>query len=196
MFKALLLSSLFHGFTPTGSHHARYEARLDSIGIEQVFLLRPFYDENVFTVEDDLILAGILDLKRLPETGPIDGCKKINKGLISSGGFMVFTCEKLLPHQPISKHKKAFKRYSSALLKDGWRRLPESTEGDRTFVRSDGLGCEANLNLRLWKDRSMNEPARPATQRNAHRQIVFMAKFYDEACERYYPIAEALASEE
>ena len=145
--------------------------------------------------QGNLILAGVVNLKRLEETGPIDGCKKINKGLIMGGGFMLFTCEKLLPNHPISKHETVFKKYSAALLKDKWRKMPESIEGDIKFVRSDGLGCEANLNLRLWTDRSMNEPPRPASERNAHRQIVFMAKFYGKSCERYYPVVEALAAQ-
>jgi len=146
------------------------------------------------SVAGNTILAGIIDLKRLPETGPIDGCDKVNKGLIMGGGFMLFSCEKLLPHEPISKHETVFRQYNAALLKDGWRKLADSKTKDVNYKRSDGLGCEANLNLKLWTDRSMNQPPRPATDRNAHRQIVFLAKFYGKSCERYYPIVEALAA--
>ena len=142
----------------------------------------------------NLILPGILNLKRQPVTAPIDGCAKIQKGLIMQGGFMLFTCEKLMPHIDISQHKPAFLRYRKTLVSDGWKQTADSTATDIQMVRSDGLGCEAELTLRLWTDRSMNEPRRPAGDRNAHRQIVFMTKYFGKACDRYYPIAEALAA--
>lgn len=142
----------------------------------------------------NIVLAGILDLKRQPQTAPIDGCQKVQKGLIMQGGFMLFTCEKLMPHIPISEHRPTFLRYRQSLLLDGWRQTPESDDTDIQFVRSDGFGCDAELTLRLWTDRSMNEPRRAASDRNAHRQIVFLTKFFGKACDRYYPIAEALAA--
>lgn len=140
------------------------------------------------------ILPGILNLKRQAYTAPIDGCQKVQKGLIMQGGFMLFTCEKLMPHYPISEHKPTFDRYRQSLLADGWRQQPGPSGKELQFTRSDGLGCSAELTLRLWTDRSMNEPRRPATDRNAHRQIVFMTKYFGRACDRYYPIAEALAA--
>jgi len=142
----------------------------------------------------DLILAGLLSLPREPATGAFDGCAKIQKGLIMGGGFMVFTCEKLKPELPITQHKQSFLRYKDALMKDGWRYLPESKNNELVFARNDGFGCDSELQLKLWTDRSMNESFRPASDRNAHRQIVFMAKFYGPKCERYFPIAEALAA--
>ena len=144
----------------------------------------------------NLVMAGILSLKRLPETGPIDGCEKTQKGLIMQGGFMIFTCEKLLPDQPINRHEPAFQNYGRALLTDGWRKLPESTKIEMIFTRNDGFGCKPELSLRLWTDRSMNEPSKPADTREAHRQIVFTTKFRGQACDRYYPIAEALTAAE
>ncbi|NNE58205.1 MAG: hypothetical protein HKN36_08875 [Hellea sp.] len=142
----------------------------------------------------DIIMAGLLSLPREPATGAFDGCAKVQKGLIMGGGFMVFTCEKLKPGLPIAQHKQTFLRYKDALMKDGWRYLPESKNHELVFARNDGFGCNSELQLKLWTDRSMNESFRPASDRNAHRQIVFMAKFYGPRCERYFPIAEALAA--
>lgn len=142
----------------------------------------------------DIILDGILSLKRLPQTGPVDGCAKVQKGLIMQGGFMLFTCEKLLPQYTVSEHEPTYQKYNKALLNDGWKRDSGSTAKELKFVRTDASGCKANLSLRLWTDRSMNEPPRPAADRDAHRQIVFLAKYFGKACDRLYPIAESLAA--
>jgi len=140
------------------------------------------------------IFEGIADIPRLSETGPVDGCSKTTKGLINSGGFLLFTCEKLLPLHPISEHETSFANYQGILKQNGWTRKG----GDRKnakFVRTDSTGCETQLEMTLWTDRSMNEfPARPASDRDAHRQIVFKAKFFGTACDHYYPLAQAMAS--
>ncbi len=139
------------------------------------------------------ILEGIADIPRLSATGPVDGCAKITKGLINNGGFLLFTCEKLLPYLPISEHEASFRNYQSVLAGEGWRK--KSAEGTKAkFTKTDSYGCVAHLEMTLWTDRSMNElPARLASDRDAHRQIVFTAKFYGAACERYYPVAQAMA---
>ena len=142
----------------------------------------------------DIILPGVLNLPRGAETAPYDGCKKIQKGLIMGGGFMLFTCEKLLPGYPISQQERMYVRYGTEIMKEGWRRKPDSMRKHVKYVRDDGLGCEAHLDIRLFTDRSMNEPQRPASDRKSHRQIVFMAQFYGKPCERYYPVVKALAA--
>lgn len=140
------------------------------------------------------IFEGIADIPRLDTTGPVDGCAKTTKGLINNGGFLLFTCEKLLPYLPISAHEPTFASYQDKLAQDGWSRKSKNANKAK-FVKTDAFGCEAHLEMTLWKDRSMNEGARPATDREAHRQIVFMAKFYGAACDRHYPTAQSLASQ-
>ena len=139
------------------------------------------------------IMEGLVDIPRLAETAPMDGCAKVNKGLIHSGGFLVFTCEKLLPYLPISEHASSFEKYQSILTQNGWQRQ-SGKQKSVTYKRTDSYGCQARLELSLWTDRSMNEiPRRPASDRDAHRQIVFKAKFSGAACERYYSVANSLA---
>ena len=138
------------------------------------------------------ILQGVLDVPRSVHTAPTDGCAKVQKGLINSGGFLLFTCEKLRPELPISLHETAFRDYQSALRRDGWQSKSNGAE-KAEYKKVDAFGCETHLDMTLWKDRSMNEPKRAATDREAHRQIVFMARFYGPACERHYPTAQALA---
>lgn len=140
------------------------------------------------------ILEGLVDIPRLAATGPVDGCGKVTKGLINSGGFLVFTCEKLLPYLPISEHEVSFANYQTVLAADGWKRRG-GNKNTAKYVKTDAFGCRTQLEVTLWTDRSMNEfPARPATDRDAHRQIVFKAKFFGAACERYYAVAEAMAN--
>ena len=139
------------------------------------------------------ILEGLVDIPRLSATGPVDGCAKVTKGLINSGGFLVFTCEKLLPYLPISEHVISFRNYQTVLSAEGWKRQ-SGTKNSVNYVKTDELGCRTHLEMTLWTDRSMNEyPVRPATERDAHRQIVFKAKFYGNACERYYAVADAMS---
>ncbi len=139
------------------------------------------------------ILEGLVDIPRLSATGPVDGCGKVTKGLINSGGFLVFTCEKLLPYLPISEHEVSFANYQTVLAADGWKRKGGNHKTAK-YVKVDEFGCRTHLEMTLWTDRSMNElPVRPASDREAHRQIVFKAKFYGAACERYYTVAESLA---
>lgn len=139
------------------------------------------------------IFDGIANIPRIDSTASIDGCSKTTKGLINNGGFLLFTCEKLLPHLPISEHEASFKNYQSVLASDGWTRKGQEPNKVK-YVRTDNYGCKAHLEVTLWKDRSMNEGRRPAADRDAHRQIVFMAKFYGSACDRYYPLAQAMAA--
>lgn len=140
------------------------------------------------------ILEGLVDIPRLAATGPVDGCAKVTKGLINSGGFLVFTCEKLLPYLPISEHEASFAEYQTVLSARGWRRQNGHNDKVVRFVKTDDFGCRTRLELTLWTDRSMNEiPARPAADRDAHRQIVFKAKFTGAACERYYARADEMA---
>lgn len=139
------------------------------------------------------IMEGLVDIPRLAATGPLDGCAKINKGLVNSGGLLVFTCEKLLPYLPISEHAASFSKYQSILQANGWQRKSGNQKTAR-FFKTDAYGCQTRLDVMLWTDRSMNEmPKRPSTDREAHRQIVFKAKFSGAACERYYDIATAMA---
>lgn len=139
------------------------------------------------------IMEGLVDIPRLAETAPLDGCSKVNKGLVNSGGLLVFTCEKLLPYLPISEHAASFSKYQSILQADGWRRKSGNQKTAR-FFKTDAFGCHTRLDVMLWTDRSMNEtPKRASTDREAHRQIVFKAKFSGAACERYYDIATAMA---
>jgi len=143
--------------------------------------------------DNGTIMEGLVDIPRLAETGPVDGCAKINKGLVNSGGLLVFTCEKLLPYLPISEHVSSFGRYQSILQANGWRRKSGNDKTAR-FFKTDAHGCRTRLDVMLWTDRSMNEiPKRPASDRDAHRQIVFKAKFSGASCERYYAIADNMA---
>lgn len=139
------------------------------------------------------IFEGIVDIPRIESTAPMDGCAKVTKGLINNGGFLLFTCEKLVPYLPITEHEASFTKYQTILDSEGWQRTKKAFN-KATYVKTDAFGCQAHLEMTLWKDRSMNElPAAPASKRDAHRQIVFMAKFYGSACDRYYPLAEAMA---
>lgn len=139
------------------------------------------------------ILEGILDVPRLSQTAPIDGCAKVQKGLINNGGFLLFTCEKLRPEFPITQHQSTFLQYQALIRQSGWQAKSRNLNQVK-YTRTDAFGCEAHLDMTLWKDRSMNEPRRAASDREAHRQILFMARFYGPACERYYSTAQALAT--
>jgi hypothetical protein len=147
------------------------------------------------TPAKSVVLPGLANIPRHYDTAAYDGCQKVQKGLIMGGGFLVFTCEKLLPGISIKKHRTAFNAYKQTLMDAGWtvRADQKQTEKKAMFKRMDMTGCEAELDISLWTDRSMNEPPRDALDRNNHRQIVFMARFYGDACEHYYPIAETLA---
>lgn len=142
-----------------------------------------------------LILSGILDLPRQRETGPIDGCAKIYKGLTSGDGFMIFTCEKLLPEYPIKTHYTAMKGYRTELRKAGWTRVADAsdTKDQLSYAKIDKLGCRQELRVSLWADRSMNEGQAAGSQREAYRQILFLSRFSGKACQAYYPVVEALA---
>lgn len=143
------------------------------------------------------IFEGLVGIERHHKTGPIDGCSKMQKGLINTGEFLLFTCEKLLPYYPIDDHASTFTDYKQTLQMSGWNiRSSDSDEGQRkwAFTKMDGRGCRVDLDMTLWTDRSMNEPSRPGSQRDAHRQIMFMTKFRGSACEGHYKTAESLAS--
>ncbi|GEM_PF-6839992 len=142
-----------------------------------------------------VILKGILDLPRLPETGPIDGCGMIQKGLTNGGGFMVFTCEKLLPYYPIDQHNIAAGRYHDSLISAGWniKGNRSKTENTTEFVNLDRYGCERSVKMMVWTDRAMNETPMPNARREAFRQIVFLTQFKGAACEPYYETVKSLA---
>ncbi len=141
------------------------------------------------------ILEGLVDLPRLDATAPIDGCSKITKGLLHSGGFLVFTCEKLLPYFEISEHKTAFENYKSKFVSQGWKpvRSEDPAPHKVSYARIDMSGCRVIVDLELWQDRSMNESMMDLGDRNNHRQIVFKAWFKGKACDLHYPTAKRLA---
>lgn len=145
--------------------------------------------------DNGTILQGLVDLPRLEATAPIDGCAKITKGLIHSGGFLVFTCEKLLPYFEISEHKVAFENYKSNFLSQGWKltHSKDPAPNKVSYTRTDLSGCRVVVDLELWKDRSMNESMMDVGDRNNHRQIVFKAWFKGKACDPHYPTAQRLA---
>ncbi len=146
--------------------------------------------------QDNNVLDGLLDLPRHEKTAPIDGCAKINKGLVMGGGFMLFTCEKLLPYYPIADHVSAYRDYQSMLHDAGWTptQSKEAGPNKKSFKRTDALGCETNMDIELWTDRSMGESMMDIGNRDNHRQIVFKAWFRGAACERHYTTAQLLAS--
>jgi len=142
------------------------------------------------------IMGGLVDLPRSEKTAQIDGCTKTVKGLVMGGGFMLFTCEKLLPHYPIKEHMTAFNDYKKNFTDSGWtsERSAEPAKNKVSFAQTDAQGCKKVVDMELWVDRSMNEPGMDMTKRDNHRQIVFKAWFRGPACESYYGLAEILAS--
>lgn len=142
---------------------------------------------------DNRILKGLLDLPRLPETAPIDGCAKINTGLTLGGGFMVFTCEKLRPSVAIARHEPVAYSYTQTLVKMGWRQQGPKKGDETKFTLTDEYGCKRQLSQRVWTDRSMNEPAYGKDDRDAYRQIVFLLNYSGKPCQRYYSLVKSLA---
>lgn len=142
---------------------------------------------------DGMILSGIIDLPRQAQTAPIDGCAKVQTGLTIGGGFMLFTCEKLLPYFPISEHEVAAKGYHTSLKNMGWTRSKTLADGAE-FTKRDAFGCTANLSVRVWKDRAINETTLYKS-RDTYRQIVFTANYNGAACDRYYPVVQAMKSQ-
>jgi len=143
----------------------------------------------------DVILPGLIDLPRHEFTGPVDGCAKTQKGLVMGGGFMLFTCEKLLPYREISDHKSTYQDYQTTFKNSGWSSTlsEEPAKNKTSFTRTDGLGCKVVVDMELWTDRSMNETMMDQGERNNHRQIVFKAWFRGDACETHYDQAELLS---
>ena len=141
------------------------------------------------------VLPKLLPLERSELTDNIDGCAKVQKGLLNTEGFMIFTCEKLLSWYDISSHDIAFEEYKRAAEFDDWSYDPSkvNTDTKSTFMKIDNLGCERNLEIMQWTDRSMNE-THPKDARDSHRQIIFIQRFYGEACEPYYDVVVNLAS--
>jgi len=141
------------------------------------------------------ILGGLINISRSAKTAPIDGCAKTQTGLINTGGFTAFTCEKLLPNLPIEAQQTAYEEYQDAFLEAGWdvHLTQETSDTHSAFKRADEHGCETHVALKLWKDRSMNETPRDKTDREAYRQIVFKADFNGQACQRHYPAVLALS---
>ena len=113
-----------------------------------------------------------------------------------SGGFMLFTCEKLLPHIDISRQAEAFEAYHASLKTMGWDSVKskDPAENKLSFSRMDALGCNMTVDMELWADRSMNEANIGEMQRSDHRQIAFKAWFRGDACESYYSQTQALAA--
>jgi len=162
-------------------------------GIGAIALTTALLFTQTSNAGDGQILEGLVDIPRLAATAPIDGCAKVSKGLIHSGGFLVFTCEKLLPYHPISKHEASFREYQTILASNGWRKTGQAGNAAK-FRKTDNIGCETRLEVTLWTDRSMNEfPVRPASDRDAHRQIVFKAWFRGDACDVHYETAELIS---
>ena len=141
------------------------------------------------------VLPKLLPLERSELTDNIDGCAKVQKGLLNTEGFMVFTCEKLLSWYDISSHDIAFAEYKKAAEFDDWSYDPSkvNTDTKSTFMKIDNLGCERNLEIMQWTDRSMNETY-PKDARDSHRQIIFIQRFYGPACEPYYDVVVDLAN--
>ena len=157
----------------------------------------PKLEEKVTANDNNTILLGLLNLPRQVEAGPVDGCKRPQKGLTLGGGFLLIACEKLLPDYPIDLQDKVAEKYSADLLEMGWDiDVSDPQKNVKRFVRRDDLGCTSNLSMMVWKDRSMNEVRLPNTGRNDHRQIVFITKFEGQnRCEHYYDTVKKLAGQ-
>ncbi len=140
-----------------------------------------------------LILPEVLNLPRLPETGPIDGCAKIHKGLTESGGFFVFTCEKLRPNISIAQHEIITHRYRVLLRQAGWKSVPTDKPKTTRHVQTDTQGCKRSVEVTIWDDRVMGERVKNRKNRNGFRQIVFLTAFDGKACEPYYKIVKILS---
>ena len=140
------------------------------------------------------VLPKLLALSRHEMTDNIDGCESVQKGLLNNEGFMVFTCEKLLPWHDISQQTTVFEDYKRAASFNGWTIDSDQpqTELRTAFKRTDNLGCNRRLEIMQWTDRSMNETY-PTDARDSHRQIIFIQRFNGEACEPYYDVVVDLA---
>ena len=133
------------------------------------------------------ILPGVVDLPRSSETGAIDGCTKVHKGLTIAGGFMFFTCEKLLPGVAVSRQVEIAREYEQSLELRGWTKSWNAQKKQNEFVQHDGFGCKMTVSIRPWTDRSMNEGRHRKGDREAFRQIVFQTNFAKgDACEPTY----------
>ncbi len=184
------------------------ETRLDTI---EDSLSEPAVDPDVNSIESpetrvdeiipeaagipaNVIMPGLLDLPRHENTGPMDGCASIKKGLVMGGGFMLFTCEKLLPFYKISEHAKTYQAYQKTFSDEGWKKTPSEEPGPNktSFKRTDAYGCDIVVDVELWTDRSMNESSMNIGNRNNHRQIVFKAWFRGDACDLHYETAERM----
>lgn len=131
------------------------------------------------------ILKGVLDLPRNPETAAIDGCAKVHKGLTMGGGFLFFTCEKLLPGIDISQQAELTRRYTEALTLRGWNKQYNNRKKQDEYISHDGFGCKMTVSVKPWTDRNLNEPR--GKRRDDFRQIVFMTHFAKgDACEPAY----------
>lgn len=108
---------------------------------------------------------------------------------------MVFTCEKLLPYYDISEHAPTFRDYKKSFKENGWTSVKSDEPAPKKFsyAKTDPFGCEVVVDIQLWEDRSMNEPGITASDRNAHRQIVFKAWMRDDACKVHYDTVVQLA---
>lgn len=146
---------------------------------------------------DNLILAGVLDLPRATETAPIDGCRKLQKGLTIGGGFLFFSCEKLRPEFNISHQQRIADHYKKSVLARGWKRSFDwGSDNPEQFIKTDIYGCETALKIMVWDDRVINETVTDRTDRNAFRQIVFLTSFEGKACEpKYQYIKSVIAAQ-
>lgn len=149
---------------------------------------------EVVSVPANVIMPGLLDLPRHEYTGPLDGCTSTKKGLVMGGGFMLFTCEKLLPFYEISDHSVTYEAYQNIFEEEGWKETPseEPAKNKVSFKRKDSFGCDVIVDMELWTDRSMNESNLNLGDRNSHRQIVFKAWFRGDICDIHYETAESL----
>ena len=132
-----------------------------------------------------IILAGVLDLPRFPETEATRGCRKVHKGLTISGGFMFFTCERLRESEPVSRQIPIATAYEEALVARGWQRRYNAKKKLDEFTRRNPDNCLMTVSIRPWTDRNMNEPR--GKRRADFRQIVFQTNFAKgQECEPTY----------
>lgn len=209
--------------SPVSTRHHRYFNQFDTDGVRDVIKFRSTFDaqservtERVrtqkqirdaakrkkriipprrpkVTLNVPVILPEVLNLPRLPETGPLDGCAKIHKGLTESGGFFVFTCEKLRPNVPIDQHGVLAHRYRVLLRDAGWKKAPTLKTNTTKHDFRDASGCRKSVEVTVWDDRLMGEPVLNRNDRSTFRQIVFLTTFSGRSCKPYYEIIQTLS---
>lgn len=204
------------------SHHV-YFGQFDPDNIREVIILRPMIDplsdeldlrvkrqdaarktkalrrkikntaKPKIVLNVPLILPEVLNLPRLPETGPLGGCATIHKGHTESGGFFVFTCEKLRPKVSIAQHEIIAHRYRVLLREAGWKKSVSDKLKTTSHNKTDAKGCRLSVDVTVWDDRVMGEPVLNREDRDSYRQIVFLTSFQGKPCEPYYETVKTLS---